>query len=156
MLWIPSRVGIPANEIEDAAAERALPHNKMDYASCLSFETVKSTLKPRSQETWNRTQSTRGYHLKQVQPDVRDSSWHHVKPPRVVSSTMSRLRTGPSQLNHGLYIYIYIYSDVGTLWRRCRAQETDEHFIFYCQLYSNTPGCSPLGRPTPLTLACAF
>ena len=134
--WVKSHVGILGNEIADKSANAGHQNNRTILYS-LAREECYSELKRKSLEFWDTywkqtaELTSRGLFLKNVRENLQQSVPLNVKHRRA-EIVIYRLRMGHVGLNDYLHRFNMHASN---LCQECRAPETIEHFLLYCQKY---------------------
>lgn len=131
-LWVPAHIGVRGNEMADKLAKDALKKESIDLKVQHSKAEVKSIVKARTCEKWQRLWDTgdtgRQYHATQSQVGRARVTAREKK----VEDVFSRMRFGHTRLNSTLF---RIKKHVDGTCECSDSQETIEHVLMQCPRY---------------------
>lgn len=147
--WIPSHVGIQANDVVDKLAKQAASKPHIDVTTNEpSTQDIKKSIDAEIDKEWQQQYdvSKTGQHYKQLEPKV-SRSVKFVDKNRRKERLITRLRLGKCLLNHYLH---QIHCHPTGLCDHCNTPETIEHYLLNCQ-HSNIFYNNPISLQQALT-----
>jgi|UniRef100_A0A2S2QP38 ribonuclease HI len=136
LMWVPSHIGIPGNELADELAMKAASSPDTKIYPIVTYDDVIHALKTKFYTLWQNQwekQTNQNNKLRQIKPLTKKWPNPPVKLTRHEETIIARVRIGHTKITHS---YLML-RELKPRCKTCNCKLTVSHIILECPIYHN-------------------